>query len=222
MFTRPLRPVLPLAATFLLSGCGDLTGLDFLSTRLVSITISADQGPIVEVSDTIRLTAYGNVEGIAALFSYAPILDAIWATSDATIARIEPLPPPPPEDSFPSARTLVRGMRPGTARVTASSGGITGEVSVRVIPVLGAIRLSPPNTVMVGDTVRIAAVALEPGGSEVSDVPLTFAATGGVRLNGYDRTGAYVIATAAGPATLSARFRRVAGELAFVVVPRSP
>jgi hypothetical protein len=221
MLTHALRRLTLLVAVIFPFGCGDLTGLgDIFGGRLASVSVHADQGTVVEAGDTLRLTATGSVDGLQGLWNYAPILDAIWATSDPTVARVEALPPPPPQDSFPQARTLIRGVRPGTARVTASSGGITGEVTVRVIPVLATIRLSPPNTITVGDTVRIAAVALEPGGSEVSDVPLTFAATGGVRLNGYDRAGAYIIATAAGPAALSARFRRVTGEVAFTVVSR--
>lgn len=223
MLAHSLRRLALLALVIAPLACGDLTGLgDVFGGRLASVTVHADQGTVFEAGDTLRLTATGSVDGLQGLWNYAPILDAVWATSDPTVARLEALPPPPPQDSFPQARTLVRGVRPGSARVSASSGGITGEVTVRVIPVLATIRLSGPSTIAVGDTVRIAAVALEPDGRAVSDVPLTFAATGGVRLNGYDRAGAHVIATAAGPAALSVRFRRVTGELAFAVVSRSP
>src|SRR5688572_23091639 len=77
--------------------CGDLTGLgDVFGGRLISVEVSAGQGTVVEVGDTIRLTASGRVDGIAGIFGYSRILDAIWTTSDATIARIELLPPPPP------------------------------------------------------------------------------------------------------------------------------
>lgn len=223
MLIPALRRVLPLVATLLLAGCDDLTGLDFLSTRLASITITADQGPIVEVGDTTRLTAYGNVEGIAALFSYARILDAVWNTSDAAIARVEPLPPPPPEDSTSTTRTLVRGVRPGTARITATSGGITGEVPVRVIPALVTIQLSVARpTIFLGDTVMVAAAAKDANDIRIADVPLAFSTSGGVSLNGFDGNGARVIATAVGDAAVSVRFRRVTGVLALTVLPRAP
>ena len=129
-----LRYLVGLSATLGLTACTDLTGLDFAGGRLQSITVRASGPAVVEVGDTIRLTATGTVDGLLGLFNYAPILDAIWATSDPSVARLEALPPPPVDDPAPSARTLVRGVAPGTARVSASSSGVMGEVTVRVIP----------------------------------------------------------------------------------------
>jgi hypothetical protein len=45
---------------------------------------------------------------------------------------------------------------------------------------------------------------------------------GGAQLRGYDNASARVVAIAAGPATVSARFRRAIGEAALVVVPQLP
>lgn len=223
MLTQALR-LSSLAAPLLLGACRDLTGvLDFFDSRLISVTVSAPQGPIVEVGDTVRLTASGQIGGLIGLLHYAPILDAVWATSDAAIARIEPLPPPPPEDSFPTARTLVRGVRPGAVRITATSGGVMGEATVRVIPPLATIQLSVAQpTIFLGDTVTVAAAALDFNGIHVTDVPLAFSSSGGVSLNGFDRTRARVIATAVGDASVSVRFRRVTGLLALTVHPRAP
>lgn len=224
MLTQALRRLTLLALLIAPLACGDLTGVvDFFGGRLVSVTVSAPQGPMVEVGDTIRLTATGQIGGLIGLLNYAPILDAIWATSDATTARIEPLPPPPPEDSFPTARTLIRGVQPGAARITATSGGLTGEATVRVIPTLATIQLSVAQpTIFLGDTVTVAAAAMDGNDIPVPDVPLTFSVSGGASLNGFDRTGARIIATAVGDAAISVRFRRTTGLLTLKVLPRAP
>ncbi len=221
MLTHALRRLTLLVAVVVPFACADLTGLnDIFGGRLVGINVDH---ALVEVGDTVRVTASGTIDGLIGLLSYAPILDAVWATSDATIARIELLPPPPPTDSFPRARALIRGVRPGTARVTATSGGITGEATARVIPVLASIQLSVlPNAISVGDTVTVLAAALDSGGILVGDVPLTFTTDGGGRLHAYDRARARVIATAVGPATVAVRFRRASGQLGLIVVPRAP
>lgn len=224
MLIQALRRLTLLAVVVVPFACGDITGLgEIFGGRLTRVSVSAAQGPIVEVGDTLRLTAYGSVDGLIGLWSYARILDAVWATSDATVARLEPLPPPPPEDSTSTARTLIRGVRPGTARITATSGGVTGEATVRVIPALATIQLSVAQaTIFLGDTVTVAAAAMDGNDILVPDVPLAFSTNGGASLNGFDRKGARIIATAVGDAAVSARFRRVTGLLALKVLPRVP
>lgn len=213
-----------LAAALCLSACSAPTGLDFLGGgRLQSITLSASGGPVVEVGDTIRLTAIGTVDGLVGLFHYAPILDAVWATTDPSVARLEALPAPPPDDPAPSARTLVRGIAPGTARVSASSGGVTGEVPVRVLPRIAAIQLlATKDTGFVGDTMAIMVSITEETGADIADVPLTFNTTGGARVGAWNRPALRVIATALGPATVSAHFRGTSGQITLTIVPRAP
>jgi hypothetical protein len=221
MSLRSLRRFIPLAAALGSGACVDLTGLDIGGGHLISISI--DQGAIVEVGDTVRLTATGGVDGLIGLFGYDRLLDARWAVSDPTIAQLQLLPPPPPEDSSTSAQTLIRGQKPGTAHVTATARGITGDATVRVIPVVGTIQLrAPRDTLTVGDTIVVTAAALDAGGVPIGAVPLTFQVSDGLQLRGYDNASAHVIAIAAGPATISARFRRATGEAALVVVSPAP
>src|SRR5688500_19003092 len=84
------------------------------------------RGSAVQVGDTTRLSVLGRVDGLFGLFSYDRVLDATWRSSDPGIARVEKLPPPSRTDSTTPAQVLVRGVAPGTARVTAAARGIVG------------------------------------------------------------------------------------------------
>jgi hypothetical protein len=100
---------------------------------------------------------------------------------------------------------------------------VTGDATVRVIPVVATIQVrATRDTLAVGDTIVVTAAALDASGAPILGVPLTFEVGGGAQLNGYDNTSARVVAVAAGPATVTVRFRRATGEAALVVVPRAP
>lgn len=222
MCMRLFRCVAPATLAVAVTACDSLTGIqEMFDHRLVGIAV--DQGSVVAVGDTTRLTAAGDVEGLLGMFMYDPVLDTRWSLSDPTIAQLQPLPPPPPEDSFPRTRTLIRGLRPGSTQVTATARGVSGQATVRVIPVLGTIRVRPArDTIPVGDTVRITAAAVDAAGAAISGWRLTFAVGGGLQLHSWDDSTARVVAIAAGAGKVEARFRRAAGEAALVVVPRGP
>ena len=216
-----LRRIIPPAVALALTACADLTGLDFVGGHLTSISV--DHGAIVEVGDTVRLSATGSVDGLIGLFSYDRLLDASWAISDPTIAQLQPLPPPPPEDSSTPTRTLVRGRRPGTVTVTATARGLSGEAPVRVIPVVATIQVrAARDTLTVGDTIVVTTAVLDAGGAPILGVPLTFDVGGAAQLDGHDDTSARVVAIAAGPATVSVRFRRATGVATLVVLSPLP
>jgi hypothetical protein len=214
------RHIIPLAVTLFLTACVDLTGLDIAGGHLTSISVD---GGIVEVGDTVRLSATGSVDGIIGIFSYDRLLDARWAISDPKIAQLQPLPLPPQQDSSTPTQTLVRGLRPGTVTVTASARGLSGNAPFRVIPVVATIQVrAAHDTIAVGDTIVVTVAVLDAGGAPILGVPITFEVEGAAQLNGYDDTSARVVAITAGPATVSVRFRHATGETALVVVTRSP
>jgi len=195
----------------------DLSDLnEAFSSNLKSISVSS--GGIVEVGDTIRLDASGSVTGLIGIFSYAPILDAEWSISDPLIARLIAVPPPPPEDSFPRAQVLVRGLQPGNVTVFAELHGIRGSAQVRVIQRIDHIDIrASRDTLFVGDTVPIITTVVGANGVQITDIPLNFEASGGVQVIWYSAP-ARVIATASGPATVTARFRNAAGMLNLTVL----
>jgi hypothetical protein len=218
-----LRRIIPLTVALALTACADLTGLDFVGGNLTSISV--EHGAIVEVGDTVRLSATGSVDGIIGLLSYDRLLDASWAISDQTIAQLQllPPPPPPPQDSSTPTRTLVRGRRPGTVTVTATARGLSGEAPVRVIHVVATIQVrAARDTLAVGDTIVVTTAVLDAGGAPILGVPLTFDVGGAAQLDGHDDTSARVVAIAAGPATVSVRFRRATGVATLVVLSPLP
>jgi hypothetical protein len=210
-----------IATTPLITSCKafDISGFtEAISSNLTGIGVTT--GAIVEVGDTVRLDATGSVGGLIGFLSYAPILDAVWSVSDLSIARLELLPPPPPEDTYPHARVLVRGVKPGKVTVSAQSQGIRGSAEVKVIQTIDHIDIrSFRDTIFVGDSILITVAVIGSNGEAMTDVPLTFESSGGVQVRGYVAT-AQVIGIASGPATVTARFRKAAGTLAFTILPR--
>jgi len=197
----------------------DMSGLsEVYSSDLSSIGVTSEG--MVEVGDTLRLGAWGGVSGLIGIFSYDPVLDTQWSVSNALIARLETLPPPPPEDSFPHARVLVRGLQPGKVTVSAQARGISGSAEVRVIQRIAHIDVrTSHDTLFVGDTVSITTTVVGSDGLPITDVPLTFETSSGVQVSTY--TGApRVAAIATGPATVTARFRSAQGTLNLTVLTR--
>lgn len=220
MSLRPIGRICALSLPLVLGGCFDLTGLDeMFGAPLLGIAV---EGAIVEVGDTVRVTAMGDAGGIIGIFAYDPLPDARWTISPQSVAQLQALPPPPPDDSFPRARTLVRGLSVGSALVEASARGITGRATVRVIPAIGTLQLTASRaTLGVGDTLRVEATALDVRGAPITGLPITYTVTGGLQLRGSDDTGARFVGTEPGPATVSAMFRRAKNEVAVVVIART-
>jgi len=219
MTFRVFRAFAPLT---ILAACVDVTGVqDMLGGgRLLSIGVA---GGVVEVGDTVRLTATGKPSGIIGMFTYDRLLDARWSVSDPSIAQIQPLPPPLPDDSVSPTRTLVRGLRLGSTSVIAAARGVKGQAMVRVIPVLRTVQVrATRDTVAVGDTISVTAVAIDFTGAPVDGLRITFAVVGGVQLYSWSDSTARVVAAAVGSAAVSAGFRRASGEARLIVVPRAP
>jgi hypothetical protein len=211
-----------IAATLAATACKalDFSGLDeVFSSNLTAIGVTS--GAVVEVGDTVRLEASGSVSGLIGLFSYAPVLDAEWSVSDPLVAKLVTLPPPPPEDSFPRARILVQGMKPGTAAVSAQSHGIRGSADVRVIFPIDRIEIRTlRDSLFAGDTIPLAMTVIGSDGNAIPGLQLTLEVSGGIQLSPYSSGVQGVTAIAPGPATVTARFRRSAGTLGLTVLSR--
>jgi hypothetical protein len=211
-----------IAATLAATACKalDLSGLDeVFSSNLKAIGVTS--GAVVEVGDTVRLEASGSVSGLIGLFSYAPVLDAEWSVADPLVAKLITLPPPPPEDSFPRARILVQGLKPGTVAVSAQSHGIRGSADVRVVSPIARIEIRTlRDSLFVGDTIPLAMTVVGSDGNAIPGLQLTLEVSGGVQLSLLSSGAQGVIAIAPGPAAVTARFRRSAGTLELSVLSR--
>ena len=139
---RALRRFGPLASALALAGCLDIAAPpDIGGGRLVGISMTSDA--VVEVGDTVRLAASGNVSGLIGMLMYDPLADAAWAVTDTTIARVEPV-PPRAEDSIQYARARLTGVRRGAVQVVVTAGGVRSEAPARVVPVAARIALRAP------------------------------------------------------------------------------
>jgi hypothetical protein len=205
--------------------------LDFLAAgmglgfELVSIDVEPPDGepPIVEVGDTLLLSARGRGTGLLALFSYDRLLDATWRTSPSDLGSIEPLPQPPREDSTTPTRARLHGLAPGIASAWVSARRVTGMLDVRVIPVVARIDLAPlSQPVRAGDTVDVIAVAHDSDGRPIPQLPLRFQSDSGLVDAGRVASGIRVTPADTGSFVLTARFRSVTGTIVLRVTRREP
>ena len=222
-----LCSILVVAASVVTAACS----LDFLAAgkglgfELVSIDVEPPDGepPIVEVGDTLLLSARGRGTGLLALFSYDRLLDATWRTSPSDLGSIEPLPQPPREDSTTPTRARLHGLAAGIASVRVSARRVTGILDVRVIPGVARIDLAPlVQPVRVGDTVDVIGVASDTDGRPIPQLPLRFHADSGLVDAGRVANGIRVTAPDTGSFVLTARFRRVTGSIVLRVTRRGP
>ena len=122
--------VVVLIGTALFTGCKlDLAGVAGGPTGLGKISL---MGPsTVQVGDTIRLTAYGDVTGIIGYLLIDRITDGRFTVSDPAIAAIVPFNPPSGDTtSFASVR--VEGLKSGSVQVTVSARGKSATHPVQV------------------------------------------------------------------------------------------
>jgi hypothetical protein len=119
-----------LIGTALLAGCNlDVTGVGGGPTGLENISLT---GPsTVQVGDTIRLSASGSPSGLIGFLFLDPIRDGKFTVSDATIAAIVPL-IPPPGDTTSVASVRVQGLKIGSVQVTVSARGKSATHPVEV------------------------------------------------------------------------------------------
>jgi hypothetical protein len=222
-----LCSILAVAASVVTAACS----LDFLEAgkglgfELVSIDVEPPDGepPIVEVGDTLLLSARGRGTGLLALFSYDRLLDATWRASPSDLASVAELPQPRGEDSTTPTRARFHGVAPGIASAQVSARRVTGILDVRVIPGVARIDLAPlVQPVRVGDTVDVIGVASDSDGRPIPQLPLRFQADSGLVDAGRVANGIRVTAADTGSFGLTARFRRVTGSIVLRVTRRGP
>jgi hypothetical protein len=127
---RISRVAIVMLMSGLLGGCGLSEFTDAFSSNLTGISLG---GPsLVQVGDTVRLTAMGSVSGLIGIFGYDRILDGRFTVSDPTIATIVPF-TPPPTDTTSFESVLVEGRQVGTVQVTVTARGFSGTHSVNVV-----------------------------------------------------------------------------------------
>jgi hypothetical protein len=154
-----------LACCFLgISGCN--TSSIFGDTpQPVSVDV-AFWGSVLEVGSVSRVCAFGMASWGLAVATHQ--VEA-WTLSDPTLAKIDQM--PDPADRY--ACILVRPVRPGLLTVTARMAGLDGVNTVRLIPAIKTVQVSPSAlTLNIGDTASIAATVITVDGDTLRDVPI--------------------------------------------------
>ena len=131
-----------------------------------------------------------------------------WASTNASIASVD-------------ASGLVTAVANGSATITATSGSVSGSATVTVAQEVSAIEVVPDTaTVVVGDTLRLAATATDANGQVVTEV--TFAwVSGDTAVAVVDASG-LVAGIGAGQARVTATAAGVAGHAALTVLAPAP
>jgi hypothetical protein len=115
---------------------------------------------LVEVGDTLTVSADGYT---AAGIYTAWIAPRVWTLSDSSALGIRGTGIP--------GRAELRGLRPGTVRVSARIGDSEGSDTVRVVPRLAPVTFTPSAVSMrLGDSVQVAARILTTTGDPIAGV----------------------------------------------------
>jgi hypothetical protein len=125
-------------------------------------------GSALEVGSISRVCAFGMASyGLAVATHH---VDA-WTLSDPSLAAIEQM--PDPADRY--ACILLRPRHVGVLTVTASMADLNGVNSIRLIPQISAVRVTPSNvTLTVGDTASVTATVIAATGDTLRDLPIVW------------------------------------------------
>ena len=165
-----------------------------------TITVSPAAPALSSLGETLQLTATvldQNGQSIAGA-------TVSWSSDDVAVATID-------------AGGVVTAVQNGSATVTATSGSATGSATVTVAQRPAQIDVSPDATTFesIGDTVRLAAEALDANGNPVADVGFAWSsADDGVAT--VDNTG-LVTAAGDGTANITAAAGGATGAAAITV-----
>ena len=162
---------------------------------------------------TVRLTALGATEQLTAEVrdqnGNAMAGAAVsWASSAATVATV-------------SASGLVTAIADGSATITATAGSASGSAAVTVAQMVSAVAITPvADTLVAGDTLRLAAGATDANGHPVAGAEFSWASSDTL-VAVVDDAG-LVTGVGAGEAEVTATAAGVTSRAALTVVAPAP
>ena len=141
---------------------GDVTGkraLVVMAPVPTTVAVSPDSVSLVALADTVRLVADVRDQIGRPLFEAR----VMWSTSDTAVATVD-------------REGLVTAAGNGAATITAAAGAASGTAAVTVAQVAGSVVVTPvAATVVEADTLRLAALAVDANGHEVTGTALAWA-----------------------------------------------
>ncbi len=208
------RPILSLAAVLLLLiptlllSCGDNPAGPIPprpeAPRPASIRVSPASATLPALEATVQLTVDVRDQ------NGQPMAGATveWTSSADSVATV-------------GATGLARAAGKGEATITASAGTASGTATITVRQVAGTVSVSPSaDTLVAGDTVRLAAAAFDENGHAVRGAVFSWSSSDPAVAT-VDSLG---LVTALGPdeAAISAASGLATGQMELVVLPRVP
>ena len=193
-----------LAVAALAKGCGDGDSPSAPATpepaRPTTVTVSPTTHELTALGTTVQLTAEVRDQNSRVMAGAT----VTWASSAAAVATVD-------------AAGLVTAADNGTATITATGGGVSGTATVTVAQTVSAIAVAPAaDTLVAGDTLRLAAEATDANGHAVGGAEFTWA-SGDTAVAVVDATG-LVTGVGAGEVEITATAAGVAGRAMLVVV----
>ena len=167
--------------------------------RATTVEVTPPTVELTALGGTVRFTA--QVRDQHGSEMAAPV---VWSSGDASVATVD-------------ATGLVTAAGNGTATITATSGAASGNASVTVAQAVSAVVVSPAtHTLVVGDTLRLAAAATDANGHPVAGTTFVWA-SGDTAVVTVDDAG-LVTGVGAGEVEITAAAEGVAGAAQLAVV----
>ena len=192
--------------TLVVPSCGDgaVEPAPPSGSRAATVKINPASATLTALGETARFTAEVRDQNGQTMAGAA----VAWASSDASVALVD--------------RTgLVTAADNGTATITATAGEATGTAMVTVAQAVSAVTVSPAaDTVVQGDTLRLAAEAADANGRAVADAAIAWASSDTL-VASVDEAG-LVTGVTAGEVEISATSSGVTGLAALTVTVPVP
>ena len=167
--------------------------------RATTVTVTPATAELTALGETVQLRAEVRDQNGQVMAGTS----VTWASSSAAVATV-------------SAAGLVTAADNGTATITASAGGVSGTATVMVAQTVSAVTIAPAaDTLVAGDTLRLAAEATDANGHTVAGAEFAWA-SGDTAVAVVDATG-LVTGIGAGEVEITATSSGVTGRATLVV-----
>ena len=202
-----VRTAVMLAATAWVSGCGgeatEPAAPAPAAPRPTTVTVTPPAAQLAALGATVQLAAEVRDQNGRPM----PGSTVTWASEAASVATVD-------------AAGLVTAVGNGTATIVATAGSASGTAAVTVAQEVSAVTVTPSaDTLVVGDTLRLAAEATDANGHLVTTGAEFGWASSDTLLATVDATG-LVTGVGAGDVSLTATSSGVVGQAALTVLAR--
>jgi len=143
------------------SGVTGRAQLEVVEPAPTTVAVSPDTVVFDALGDTLRLVAEVRDQAERPMPGEA----VVWSAGDPLVATVD-------------AEGLATAVGNGTATITATSGALSGDAAIEVMQVARSVRLTPAaDTLILGDSLRLAAEALDGNRHPVAGVAFTWSSS---------------------------------------------